>query len=102
MKVVVRDSAARDLEDIFNWISKDNPRPPSSWWSVSGCALIGLQRGLSHIGRPGLIDGTRELVEPPYIVVYEVDEAADEVTVLAVKHGARDREGIRVGRINEA
>lgn len=26
MKVVVRDSAVRDLEDIFLWISKDNPR----------------------------------------------------------------------------
>ena len=49
--------------------------------------------GLSHIGRPGLIQGTRELVEPPYIIVYEVDAAAGEIAVLAVMHGARDREG---------
>ncbi len=47
--------------------------------------------GLSRIGRPGLVEGTRELVEPPYIVVYSVEEAADEITVLAVMHGARDR-----------
>jgi plasmid stabilization system protein ParE len=26
MKVIVRESAAVDLEDIFAWISKDNPR----------------------------------------------------------------------------
>jgi plasmid stabilization system protein ParE len=38
-----------------------------------------------------LIEGTRELVEPPYIIVYEVHEAAGEIDVLAVVHGARDR-----------
>jgi plasmid stabilization system protein ParE len=47
--------------------------------------------GLPHIGRPGLAEGTRELVEAPYIIVYVVDEPADEITVLAVVHGARDR-----------
>jgi plasmid stabilization system protein ParE len=26
MKVVVNEAAARDLDDVFNWISKDNPR----------------------------------------------------------------------------
>lgn len=51
---------------------------------------LGLQ-GLSHIGRPGLVEGTRELIEPPYIVIYEADEVADEITVLAVMHGARER-----------
>jgi plasmid stabilization system protein ParE len=49
--------------------------------------------GLSHIGRPGLVEGTRELVEAPYIIVYMVDEPADEVAVLAIVHGARNREG---------
>jgi toxin ParE1/3/4 len=46
---------------------------------------------LSHVGRPGLIEGTRELVEAPYIIVYAVDEAAEELAVLAIVHGARDR-----------
>ena len=49
--------------------------------------------GLSHIGRPGLVEGTRELVEAPYIIIYMVDEPADEITVLAIVHGARDRDG---------
>jgi plasmid stabilization system protein ParE len=48
--------------------------------------------GLSYIGRPGLVEGTRELIEPPYIIVYMVDEPADEIAVLAIVHGARDRE----------
>lgn len=94
MKVVVREAAALDLDAIFSWISKDNPRAAIE--TVERIRLrinrLGLP-GLSHIGRPGLVDGTRELVEPPYIVVDAVDEPADEITVLAVLHGARDREG---------
>ena len=66
-------------------------------FAPSGLRLLRINRleypSLSHIGRPGLSEGTRELVEPPYIVIYEVDEAADEISVLAVMHGARDREG---------
>ena len=49
-------------------------------------------QGLSHIGRPGLVKGTRELVEPPYIIVYEVHDETDEIEVLAVIHSARSRE----------
>lgn len=47
--------------------------------------------GLSHIGRPGLVEGTRELVVPPYIIVYELNEGEGEIIILAVMHGARDR-----------
>ena len=94
MKVVVRESAARDLEDIFNWISKDNPRAAADMVARIGLRINRLALpGLSHIGRPELVDGTRELVEPPYIVIYEVDEAADEISVFAVMHAARDRGG---------
>jgi plasmid stabilization system protein ParE len=85
MKVIVRESAAHDLEDIFTWISKDNPRAAAEMVEHIGLRINRLAiSGLSHIGRPGLVEGTRELVEPPYIIVYAVDEAADEITVLAV------------------
>ena len=92
MKVVIHEAAAADLESIFEWVSKDSP------WAAA--ALVGRIRarinrlavaGLPHIGRLGLIEGTRELVEGRYIVVYAVDEPADLITVLAVVHGARDR-----------
>lgn len=92
MKVVVRESAALDLEDIFAWISKDNPRAAAEMVERIRLRINRLAfPGLPRIGRPGLVEGTRELVEPPYIVVYSVEEAADEITVLAVMHGARDR-----------
>ena len=47
---------------------------------------------LSHMGRPGLDPGTRELIEFPYIIIYEVHPDRDEIEVLAIMHGARDRE----------
>jgi toxin ParE1/3/4 len=42
------------------------------------------------MGRPGLVDGTRELVEGPYIIVYKVFEDG-KIVILTVVHGARDR-----------
>jgi toxin ParE1/3/4 len=93
MKVVVRDAAAADLEAIFYWIARDNPRAAAAMVErIRGRINRLVFPGLSHIGRPGLVPGTRELVEPPYIIVYEVNEAADEIDVLAVIHGARNRE----------
>jgi plasmid stabilization system protein ParE len=47
---------------------------------------------LANMGRPGLIRGTRELLEYPYIIVYRVDNARDQVVVVSVVHGAKDRE----------
>jgi toxin ParE1/3/4 len=94
VKVIVREAAARDLDDILDWISRDSPRAGAE---LVRRILVRIDRlaipGLSHMGRPGLVEGTRELVEPPYIIVYMVDEPADEITVLAIVHGARDREG---------
>jgi toxin ParE1/3/4 len=43
------------------------------------------------MGRPGVVLGTRELFEAPYVIVYEVHEDRDEIVVLAIIHGARDR-----------
>lgn len=42
---------------------------------------------------PGLVEGTRELLEWPYIIVYKVYEAREEVVIVPVVHGAQDREG---------
>jgi plasmid stabilization system protein ParE len=94
MKIVVREAAARDLDDILDWISRDSPRAAAE---LIRRILTRVDRpaipGLSHIGRPGLVEGTRELVEAPYVIVYVVDEPADEIVILAIVHGARHREG---------
>lgn len=93
MKVVVHETAAADLDGIFEWISKDSPRAAAELVRRIHTRINRLAvPGLSHIGRPGLIAGTRELVEPPYIIVYSIDDAADQIAVLAIVHGARSRE----------
>ena len=47
----------------------------------------------SRMGRLGLVAGTRELIEYPYIIVYTVDDERHRIDVLAIVHGAQDREG---------
>ena len=92
MKLTVRDSAEDDLDRIFAWIAKDDPRAAAE--VVSRIRdRIGLLEAdnLAHIGRPGFVPGTRELIEFPYIVVYTVDDDQREVSVVAIVHGAQDR-----------
>ena len=48
---------------------------------------------LTYMGRPGLVEGTRELLEWPYIIVYKVYEDREEVVIVSIVHGAQDREG---------
>jgi addiction module RelE/StbE family toxin len=94
MKVIIRKAAQDDLDQIAAWISKDNPRAAVSMVSRIRDHMDLLEEDkLAHMGRPGLIEGTRELVEYPYIIIYRVDEELSEVVVLSIVHGARDREG---------
>ena len=99
MKLVIRDEAAQDLDDILDWISPDNPAAAVALVRRIRKRFDGiLSPELAQTGRPGQDQGTRELIEYPYVIVYEVDEKADEVIILAVLHGARDRDRIKPRR----
>jgi toxin ParE1/3/4 len=97
MKVTVRDAAEDDLHRIFSWIAEDNPRAALDMVSRirERINLLELD-ALAHMGRPGFVKGTRELVEYPYIIVYRVFDERGEIVVLSIVHGAQDRE--RKGR----
>jgi toxin ParE1/3/4 len=80
--------ALRDLEEIGDYIARDN--------TAAAARLVtdildrtDLLAKHPHIGRPGRVPGTRELVvtDTPYIVPYRV--CGDVVQILAVLHGAR-------------
>ena len=92
MKVVLLESAARDLDEIIDWISQDSPIAAAR---AARRILARMERlaasGLPNIGRAGLLEGTRELVEAPYIIVYAVDQSDQAIEVLAILHGAKDR-----------
>jgi toxin ParE1/3/4 len=92
MKVIIHESAEDDLDRIFEWIAKDN-RSAATRMVAKIRDRVNLLEidSLAKMGRPGLVTGTRELIEYPYIIVYEVDSDRQEISVLTILHGARDR-----------
>jgi plasmid stabilization system protein ParE len=92
MKVRFDPDADADLDRIFTWIAKDNTAAADEMMGRIEERIAPLAApGLDQIGRLGLVKGTRELVEYPYIIVYRNDEAHNEVIVLAIFHCAQDR-----------
>jgi toxin ParE1/3/4 len=81
MRMEVRWStlAAEDLERIFQRIEKDNPTAARNTVKAiyDGCAEL---RKFPYPGRPGRMNGRRELVFPPYIAVYQVKEHMVEIS----------------------
>ncbi len=90
MRVSIRLEADADLDRIFEWIAKDNPRAATDTIRRIRAKLNLLAAtGFAEIGRRGRDPGTRELIASPYIIVYEVHKECDEIVVLGVFHGAR-------------
>jgi toxin ParE1/3/4 len=88
MRVVWTRPARRHLDEIAAFIREDDPAAAAKVVS----RVLDRADTLSnhpHLGRPGRIEGTRELFIPstPYLVAYRVREG--EVEILAVFHGAR-------------
>jgi plasmid stabilization system protein ParE len=70
MKVTFEPAARDELDDIFAWIAKDNPRAALEMITRIEEKVMRLgSPELAHMGRPGLVEGTRELIEWPYIIV---------------------------------
>ena len=89
MKLVIREEALDDLNEIYNWIAKDNLNAAIRVVRVLRESMNRiLLPELVMIGRPGRSNGTRELIEWPYIMVYKVSDDREVVTILSVVHGA--------------
>ena len=92
MRVILRESALEDIDRIHAWIARDNPLAANKMAARIRDRISFLEvDALAHMGRPGLVAGTRELIEYPYIIVYTVEDHKNEIVVLAVMHGAQDR-----------
>jgi toxin ParE1/3/4 len=94
VKLVFDEHALADLEAIFNWIAADDAAAAKAVVERVFASTEHLA-AFPQMGHPGRDAGTFEWVVPrlPYIVVYEIDRARDEVVIIAVVHGARDRDG---------
>ena len=92
MKVSFDPRARDELDAIFDWIAKDNPRAAQRMIARIEARVRNLALSeLSDQGRPGLVPGTRELIVGPYIIVYEPRHERDEIVVLTIVHAARRR-----------
>ena len=92
MRIVFDVRARDDIERLFAWIAQDNPKAALDMVArIETRVRLLAAPGFAQMGRPGLVEGTRELVEHPYIVVYEVREVEREIVVIAVMHGAQNR-----------
>ena len=90
MKLVIREAAADDLDAIYDWIAKDSDSSAARVVRTLRQRMNSvLLPELVNIGRPGRREGTRELIEWPYIIVYKVDDDRTVVTILSIVHGAR-------------
>ena len=80
-------AASRDLDRVEQYISRDNPSAAIDT-VLEIIQHVGMLAQHPGMGRPGRVDGTRELTIAglPYVVAYL--HRADTVTVLRVLHGA--------------
>lgn len=92
MRLSLLPGAVADLKGIHHYIASNNPAAAHRVASRLRGLLLSLQT-TPHLGRPGRLFGTRELVTPPigktsYLIVYRVKET--QLEILRVLPGMRD------------
>lgn len=93
MRVRYRRQALSDIEGIQQYIETHNPRAATE--VVARIRATAERLGSwPRIGHAGRAAGTYEwtVVGLPYIIVYEIDAHANEIAIIAVFHGAQDRD----------
>jgi len=93
MKLRFTPRAIQDLADIASYVREQSPRAALR---VRAAILESLQNLVlfPQMGRQQTLEGVRKLVTRryPYLIYYTVDDEAEEVVILAIRHPARERE----------
>ena len=89
MRIVWRRTARDDLLAARGYIAEHNAQAADRVFQRIRTAVRRLAQR-PHLGRPGRVEGTRELIVPgtPYLVAYTI--LAEDVVILAVLHHARE------------
>ncbi len=89
MRVDWSAHAVRDLQRISEYVEGDRSLETANRISRTIYDAVQSLRTLPYRGRPGRVEGTRELlvVRLPYVIVYRVSEA--RVLILNIVHGAQ-------------
>ena len=89
MRVRWTTDAADDLGRICDHVARERPEAARRI-ALDVLRAIEDLRTFPNRGRPGRVQGTRELVlTRPFLAVYEVREEEEEVQVLRILHGAQ-------------
>jgi toxin ParE1/3/4 len=92
VRLTISEKALADLDGLYRWIAGENPAAAATVLRRIRRKLdLLLVPGMARMGRRGSAPGVHELLVRPYIISYEVIDELEEVIVLAVLHGARDR-----------
>jgi toxin ParE1/3/4 len=85
--------AMRDIAEIAEHLYTRNPSAALAVRDAILCSLQNLTL-FPAIGRLQNVEGVRKLVTPKYryLVYYMIDEEAEEIVILTVRHSARSRE----------
>jgi plasmid stabilization system protein ParE len=77
MNITFDSAASDDLDHIFIWIAKDSPDAAHEMIVRIKARIAALAtEGFAHMGRVGLVEGARELIEHPFIIVYQAMKCA--------------------------
>jgi toxin ParE1/3/4 len=89
MNILWSPEAIEDLNSLRAYIAQDNPSAARGVMLHITHSIEQLLPSTPHIGRPGRIPGTRELVIPkaPFIVPYRLHR--NVIQIIRVYHGAR-------------
>ena len=91
--IVLRRSADRDLDDIYDWIAADDPVAAERHVRRIVAAAKRLA-AFSESGRarPEIGEGARSLVVGRYLVLYRIER--ERVEIVRIVHGAREVGGL--------
>jgi toxin ParE1/3/4 len=89
MNIVWSAEALDDLQSLRAYIASESPRAARATALKIIAAIENQIQDNPHMGRPGRVHGTRELIVPqtPYIVPYRV--RGGDLQILRVYHAAR-------------
>jgi toxin ParE1/3/4 len=89
MQLLITPLAARDLEEIADYIALDNPNRAGSFVAElrAHCQKICLNP-LGYRRRPELSDNLRSCAHGKYVIFFE--STTQQVTIIRILHGARD------------
>lgn len=79
--------ASGQFQTAIKHIRQENPTAARN---VARAVMERIERlaTFPDLGRPGEVEGTRELVSPPYVIVYRSTE--EIIEILYIWHGAQD------------